>query len=105
LIKNGVFNQVFAYTYEGLTECLNDEFNKYVYANDMDGERERIKGLDWEQEYVEIYQTYSKNVCYTIWEDDKACSNDMELRDFATQLNDSLPNGLPKRYRMLKKKR
>jgi len=98
LDRNGVFNQVFSWTYEGLTQALNDAYRNYEYAKDCDDNRLKAGDDSWDNDYISVFHEYGLDIASSIWRNDGEVSGDSEMRDFYENLNNSLPNGLPKRY-------
>jgi hypothetical protein len=97
-----VFNQIFAFTHEGMSRCINDCLDTYEFTRDCNWEyRAQIKDLGWEERYIDIFNDYTKQMCDAIWADEDALHHDEEFQTFIKVIDETLPNGIPARYNKL----
>lgn len=117
LIQEGaVFSQIFATTHNGMINHLNDTYAQFEYGADENFE-ERVAlmtlpngktlpkaCINWELEYVNIWEKYVNQIIDVIYETDQHVQEDTFLQDFHKGLNEVLTKGLPKRYAHFKTK-
>lgn len=117
--KGAVFNQIFATTYDGMINHLNDTFHNFEYTADEDfearadllsvgrGENREIlphAAIGWELQYAEVWQSYSRRLIDAIYPNDAAVENDVYLQAFHNELCGLFRKGLPARHEGLKTK-
>jgi hypothetical protein len=111
LVQEGaVFSQIFATTHSSLINHLNDCYHSFEYAGDEDFEGRQAAMMmangkvlpnaciNWELQYVAIWQKYTNALMDIIYDDDVAVQNDKYLQDVHRGLNEIMMKSLPTRY-------
>ena len=111
LVQEGaVFSQIFATTHDALIDHLNDAYANFEYGKDEQFEARvalmRMPNGDllpnaciqWELDYVEIWDTYVNTIINAVYADDLAVQEDIYLQDFYDSLSNVFIKGLPARY-------
>lgn len=108
--KGAVFTQVFATTFDGLIDHLNDCYHDFQYCDDEDFESRYDNLLmednnvlpnaciNWELKYVAIWNEYTDDLMNIIYASDEEVQNDKYMQDVHRGLLEVMLNGLPARY-------
>jgi len=107
LTKTGVFAQIFATTFYGLCDYLNDKYVNFEYAMDcryedrcevLDGKFPKNGQLSWEGDYQKVYRKYGEDIANACWATDEDVQKDKLIQNFYGEMQKRIIKGLPLRH-------